>query len=87
MSTITSPFLAGNSFISNPPWRTKSSTWAFALDARRSANPRDLAARAPYFHNGSAPDIAHVIGFYDRRFQIGLTREEQADLAAFLGAL
>jgi cytochrome c peroxidase len=48
---------------------------------------RDLAARAPYFHNGSAPDIAHVIGFYDRRFQIGLTREEQADLAAFLGAL
>jgi cytochrome c peroxidase len=48
---------------------------------------RDLAARAPYFHNGSALDLAHVIGFYDRRFQIGLTREEQADLAAFLGAL
>ncbi len=48
---------------------------------------RGLAARAPYFHNGSQPDLAGVVRFYDRRFQIGLTQQEVADLSAFLKAL
>lgn len=48
---------------------------------------RGLASRAPYFHNGSAPDLASVVEFYDTRFAIGLTAEEKSDLAAFLGAL
>jgi cytochrome c peroxidase len=48
---------------------------------------RGLAARAPYFHNGSAPTIADVVDFYDTRFNIGLTAREKRDLIAFLLAL
>jgi hypothetical protein len=48
---------------------------------------RGLAARAPYFHNGSAATVADAINFYDTRFGIGFTAQEKADLAAFLLAL
>jgi hypothetical protein len=48
---------------------------------------RGLAARAPYFHNGSAATIADVVEFYDTRFAIGLTPREKRDLIAFLLAL
>ena len=48
---------------------------------------RGLAARAPYFHNGSAATLEDVVAFYDRRFSIGLTSAEKADLVAFLRAL
>jgi cytochrome c peroxidase len=48
---------------------------------------RALAARAPYFHNGSAMTLDEVLDFYERRFQIGLTPQERADLLAFLRAL
>jgi len=45
---------------------------------------RGLAARAPYFHNGSARTLDEVVEFYDRRFAIGFTAREKADLVAFL---
>jgi cytochrome c peroxidase len=48
---------------------------------------RGLAARAPYFHNGSANTLSDVVNFYDQRFGIGFTAQEKADLAAFLAAL
>jgi cytochrome c peroxidase len=48
---------------------------------------RALAARAPYFHNGSAATLDDAVDFYDTRFAIGLTRREKADLVAFLNAL
>jgi cytochrome c peroxidase len=48
---------------------------------------RGLAARQPYFHNGSAKDLDAVVDFYNTRFNIGFTPEEMADLAAFLKAL
>jgi cytochrome c peroxidase len=48
---------------------------------------RGLAARPPYFHDGSAPTLADVIRFYDRRFQARFTEREIADLMAFLQAL
>lgn len=48
---------------------------------------RGLAARPPYFHNGSAKTIEDVIDFYNGRFNIGLTVEDKRDLAAFLHAL
>lgn len=48
---------------------------------------RGLAARAPYFHNGFAATLLDVVDFYDRRFSIGLTDAEKADLVAFLQAL
>jgi cytochrome c peroxidase len=46
-----------------------------------------LAARAPYFHNGSAATLEDVVNFYDQRFSIGFTDQEKADLVAFLQAL
>jgi cytochrome c peroxidase len=48
---------------------------------------RGLAARAPYFHDGSAATLEEVVDFYDKRFAIKLTPTERADLLAFLRAL
>ena len=48
---------------------------------------RGLAARAPYFHNGSAQSLGDVVDFYNQRFNIGLTAQEKNDLIAFLKAL
>jgi len=48
---------------------------------------RALAARAPYFHNGSAKDLNELVRFYDQRFGIGFSDQEREDLVAFLKAL
>jgi cytochrome c peroxidase len=48
---------------------------------------RALAARAPYFHNGAAADLAAAVEFYNERFHINLSRQEKADLVAFLRTL
>jgi hypothetical protein len=48
---------------------------------------RGLAARGPYFHNGSAATLDDVVAFYNRRFNLKLTAREMADLVAFLGSL
>jgi hypothetical protein len=46
-----------------------------------------LAARAPYFHNGSAATLLDVVNFYDQRFSIGFADQQKSDLVAFLNAL
>jgi hypothetical protein len=48
---------------------------------------RNLAPRAPYFHNGLAADLDAVVEFYNTRFNIGFTRQEKSDLVAFLRSL
>jgi cytochrome c peroxidase len=48
---------------------------------------RGLAARAPYFHNGSARRVLDVVNFYDQRFSIGFTDSQKRDLVNFLRAL
>lgn len=48
---------------------------------------RGLAARAPYFANGSAKTLREVVDFYDRRFDMKLTDQEKEDLITFLGVL
>jgi cytochrome c peroxidase len=48
---------------------------------------RGLAARAPYFVNGSAGDLTELVELYDRRFKIGLTQQEKQDLVNFLSVL
>ncbi len=48
---------------------------------------RALAARPPYFHDGSAATLMEVIDFYDSRFEARFTPREKADLLAFLRAL
>jgi cytochrome c peroxidase len=46
---------------------------------------RGLAARAPYFSNGSPATLRDVIEFYDKRF--GYTEREKQDLVNFLTVL
>lgn len=48
---------------------------------------RGLAARAPYFHNGSAATLDDVVRHYEKHFMFVFTDEERADLVAFLNAL
>ncbi|MFL6463505.1 MAG: hypothetical protein ACJ73N_03750, partial [Bryobacteraceae bacterium] len=48
---------------------------------------RGLAGRAPYFHDGSADTLDDVVTFYDRRFSIGLTKDQTRDLVNFLKTL
>ena len=48
---------------------------------------RGLAARAPYFHNGSAATLLDAVNFYDQRFNIGLTNQQKQDLVNFLNTL
>jgi hypothetical protein len=48
---------------------------------------RSIEARSPYFHNGALNDLTDVVKFYDKRFAIGYTPQEIADLTAFLKVL
>jgi hypothetical protein len=48
---------------------------------------RGLAARAPYFSNGSAATLRELVDFYDRRFNIRYTEQERIDLVNFLSVL
>ena len=48
---------------------------------------RGLAGRAPYFHNGAAATLKDVVEFYDQRFNLHLTEQQQSDLIAFLQTL
>jgi hypothetical protein len=48
---------------------------------------RGLSARAPYFHNGSAQTLLDAVQFYEGRFGLVLTPQEESDLVAFLSAL
>jgi hypothetical protein len=48
---------------------------------------RGLAARAPYFSNGSALSLRELVDFYDRRYNIQYSEQEKRDLVNFLGAL
>ncbi len=48
---------------------------------------RGLAARAPYFHNGSAANLGQVVQFYSTRFQMNLNPQQLVDLQNFLAAL
>jgi cytochrome c peroxidase len=48
---------------------------------------RGLSARAPYFHNGSAQTLLDAVHFYENRFGLVLTPQEESDLVAFLSVL
>jgi hypothetical protein len=48
---------------------------------------RGLAARAPYFHNGSAANLGQLVNFYNARFQMNLSPQQMTDLENFLNAL
>lgn len=48
---------------------------------------RGLAARAPYFHDGSAATLLDVVNFYNDRFAMNLTDQQKTDLVNFLNTL
>ncbi|HKO18875.1 MAG TPA: hypothetical protein VJU82_08310 [Acidobacteriaceae bacterium] len=48
---------------------------------------RGLAARAPYFHNGSAATLEEAVNFYNLRFQMNLSEQDKQDLVNFLKTL
>jgi len=48
---------------------------------------RGLSARAPYFHNGSARTLLDAVRFYETRFGLVLTQQDESDLVAFLSSL
>ena len=61
----------------------------FCSDINRIKGPilRGLAARAPFFHNGSAADLKEIANFYNQRFRMNLTDQQKAQLVAFLKTL
>jgi hypothetical protein len=48
---------------------------------------RGLSARAPYFHNGSAQSLLDVVQFYENRFGLVLSLQDEIDLVNFLSVL
>ena len=79
--------LAGQIFAVTDPGRALITGQCADIGKVKGPILRGLAARAPYFHNGSAASLAEVVDFYDQRFAIGLTTAEKTDLVAFLGSL
>jgi hypothetical protein len=48
---------------------------------------RGLAARAPYFSNGSAHTLREIVDYYDRRYNIGYSEQEKQDLVNLMSVL
>ena len=48
---------------------------------------RGLAARPPYFSNGSAATLRDVVEYYNRRYNIALTEQEKQDLTNLMSVL
>jgi Cytochrome c len=53
----------------------------------RTTPLRALWQHAPYFHDGSAPDLLAVVNHYDRLFGLNLTEAQKADLVEFLKSI
>jgi mono/diheme cytochrome c family protein len=53
----------------------------------RTTPLRGLWQHAPYFHDGSAPDLLAVVNHYDRLFGLKLSEQQKADLVEFLKSL
>lgn len=53
----------------------------------KTMNVRGLAARAPYFHGGTAETLADVVTHYEDHLGFDFTDQEEEDLVAFLNAL
>lgn len=48
---------------------------------------RGLSGRAPYFSNGAATDLRELVEIYNRRYDIGFSDQEKADLVNFMKVL
>jgi cytochrome c peroxidase len=79
--------LAGQKFVVTDPGRALITGNCADIGKVKGPILRGLAARAPYFHNGSAATLMDVVNFYDQRFNIGFTDQQKEDLINFLNAL
>jgi cytochrome c peroxidase len=79
--------LAGNVFTVTDPGRALITGKCADIGKVKGPILRGLAARAPYFHNGSASTLMDAVNFYDQRFGIGFTAQQKNDLVNFLNAL
>jgi cytochrome c peroxidase len=77
----------GTQLVTSDPGRALITGKCADLNKVKVPSLRGLAARAPYFHNGSSSTLLEVLNFYDQRFNMLLTDEEKADLVVFLNSL
>src|SRR5215467_13948992 len=78
---------AGETFVVTDPGRALISGKCADIGKVKGPILRGLAARAPYFHNGSAATLLDAVNFYDQRFGIGFTKRQKEDLVYFLNTL
>jgi cytochrome c peroxidase len=79
--------LMGQKFIVTDPGRAMITGKCADIGKVKGPILRGLAARAPYFHNGSAATLLDALNFYDQRFNIGFTDLQKTDLVNFLNTL
>ena len=53
----------------------------------RATPLRGLAQHPPYFHDGSAADLAAVVDHYDQALGLGMSAGDKADLIAYLKSI
>jgi cytochrome c peroxidase len=83
---VAGPF-AGRSYVVTDPGRALISGKCADIGKLKGPILRGLAARAPYFHNGSAATLMDVVNFYDERFHLNFSEQDKSDLVAFLSSL
>jgi len=76
-------------FLHHPAETGMDPAYAFrsATGQYRTTPLRGLQQHAPYFHDGSAPDLLSVVEHYDRLFRLNLTAAQKADLVEYLKSL
>jgi cytochrome c peroxidase len=79
--------LVGQTFIVTDPGRAMITGKCADIGKVKGPILRGLAARAPYFHNGSAATLLDVVNFYDRRFGLNFIDQQKQDLVNFLNTL
>ena len=80
------PFL-GRVIYTHDPGRALISGQCADVGAITMQQFRGLAARAPYFSNGSAATLKDLVDYYNTRFEANYTDQEKQDLVNFLGVL
>lgn len=80
--------LEGQTFVTFDPGRAMITGQCEDIGKVKVPALRGFAARAPYFHNGSAADASAILSFYMRRFpSFELTAQQMTDLTNFLNSL
>jgi cytochrome c peroxidase len=77
----------GTQVVTTDPGRAMVTGKCADMSKVKTPGMRGLAARPPYFHNGSAATLLDVVNFYDQRFNMLLSDDQKADLVAFMSTL